>query len=178
GDVGGNADEALGLALLIAQQAATGVNPAIAAIGMAQAVDILVGLVVQLGIERVQRVFLIIRMQACGPVLAGITERLRGQPEQFGVAFGKEDAALGNVPVPEPVASGIQCQAQTLLIAGQLQTCSAELLGMSVQNQVKQRAGQHNEEQSLERLQALLQLHGEPQGCEQLITETDPQTGQ
>src|SRR5690606_6817896 len=48
GDVGGNADEALGLTLLIAQQAATGVNPAIAAIGMAQAIDILVGLVVQL----------------------------------------------------------------------------------------------------------------------------------
>lgn len=150
GDIAGNADKALWLAILVAQQTPARVDPAVAAVGMPEAVDVFVLLIGPLDTECLHRTFTVIRVQARGPVVTGIAKSLWRQAEQRGVAIGEEYPALGHVPVPQAVVGGIEGQAQAFLVARQLQPCAAMPLGVAVQHQVEQGAGQQDEEQSLE----------------------------
>ena len=175
GDVTGDADEALRLAVFVAQQAAARVNPAITAISVAHAVGVLVIAMLQVDFELLQHLLAIIGVQVGGPLLAGIAERGFVEAEQCAVTVRVENALGGYVQVPQAVTGCVQCQAQALFAGGQRLLGAAIVHGVPLQDGIEQDGAEAYEEQALERLQGFVLGGGEQ--VEQVVAEQHPEQG-
>ncbi len=151
GDVAGHAGVVQRLAQGIAEDPAARVDPAVVAVLVAQAVDVveIVGQALQVVAVGLQHGGVLFRVQALLPGLDGVAEFLRSEADQRGVARRDEHPVGHQVPIPETVAHRFQGTVQALLAAVQFVVGLGLAAELAYQVEVQEQAGCGEEEQPL-----------------------------